>query len=425
LQVWIGLSIPFFMGLILIEYALSRRLRPASYSLSDTLTNLNCGVLDQLFALSYKAILFAVYVGVYRAAAIFELSKHSWATWILGFLLVDLGYYWWHRTSHEVNIVWAGHVVHHSSEKYNLSVALRQSLTAVMFSWIFYLPLAVIGIPPIVFAANKVINLLYQFWIHTELIGKLGPLEWVINTPSHHRVHHGVNPRYLDKNYAGTLIVWDRIFGSFEPESEPVIYGITKPINSWNPLWANFHFWAELIRQSFSKSRDFKTSLMAFLRLAIDGPQSINLIDNTSEYPSIHSSDYKPKETPRNPTLAILDFAPAGVGLFFLLAFFSKFNSFEILLAASSVIVAVAFTSFDLSDQGANRSINGVNHAWRLAYLGLNLGFFAVCHNDITQNFSTLLILISGLALLVSVYASRFNSKDEKVEVWTKPIAKH
>ncbi|MFI4946885.1 MAG: sterol desaturase family protein, partial [Burkholderiales bacterium] len=149
-----------------------------------------------------------------------------------------------HRLSHEVNAGWASHVVHHQSEEYNLTVALRQS--AIPVSWVFYLPLALVGFPPQMFLVVSAIDTLYQFWIHTRLVGRLGPLEWVLNTPSHHRVHHGRNPRYIDRNHGGTLIVWDRLFGTFAEEREEPVYGITTPLASFNPLWANLHYWVEM-----------------------------------------------------------------------------------------------------------------------------------------------------------------------------------
>ena len=163
------------------------------------------------------------------------------------FVLVDFLYYWTHRLSHRVNILWAGHVVHHSSEEYNLTVALRQSALHGLFTWVFYLPLALVGVPPRMFVTAYALNLIYQFWIHTREIGKLpAPVELVMNTPSHHRVHHGVNPKYQDRNYAGVFIVWDRLFGSFQPEEEEPVYGITKPLASWSPLWANVHVFADI-----------------------------------------------------------------------------------------------------------------------------------------------------------------------------------
>jgi hypothetical protein len=178
---------------------------------------------------------------------------------------VDLLYYWFHRLSHEINFLWAAHVVHHQSEEYNLTVALRQSALQPFFSNVFYWPLALLGVPPPVFLACVSFNTLYQFWIHTRLLGRLGPLEQLLMTPSHHRVHHGRNPRYIDRNHGGTFILWDKLFGTFEPETEEVVYGITKPLASWNPLWANLHDWLELGRAARATQR-WRDKLLVFLK---------------------------------------------------------------------------------------------------------------------------------------------------------------
>jgi hypothetical protein len=149
-----------------------------------------------------------------------------------------------------VNAFWAAHVVHHQSEEYNLAVALRQGALQSSFSWVFYLPLALLGFPPLMFLTVSSIDTLYQFWIHTRAIGRLGPLEWILNTPSNHRVHHGRNPKYIDRNHGGILIVWDRLFGTYQEEQEEPAYGITTPLKSWNPVWANLHYWVELAEKA-------------------------------------------------------------------------------------------------------------------------------------------------------------------------------
>ncbi len=195
-----------------------------------------------------KTFLFAGYLFLYERYRVLDVPSASVAAWVLCFLGVDFLYYWFHRLSHEVNAFWAAHVVHHQSEDYNLAVALRQGAFQGVFSWVFYLPLALVGVPPIMFLTLSSIDTLYQFWIHTRAIDRLGPLEWVLNTPSHHRVHHGRNPKYLDRNHAGALIVWDRLFGTFQAEEEEPVYGITKPLQSWNPLWANVHGFVDIAR---------------------------------------------------------------------------------------------------------------------------------------------------------------------------------
>jgi sterol desaturase/sphingolipid hydroxylase (fatty acid hydroxylase superfamily) len=193
------------------------------------------------------------------------LPEASPIVFVACFIGVDFLYYWFHRMSHEVNGFWAAHVVHHQSEQYNLSVALRQGAFQAWFSWMFYLPLALLGFPPLVFLAVSSFNTLYQFWIHTRLIGRLGPLEWVFNTPSHHRVHHARNPKYIDRNHGGTLIVWDRLFGTFKQEEEEPVYGITTPLRSWNPLWANVSHWVWIASMA-RRARGLGDELRCFVK---------------------------------------------------------------------------------------------------------------------------------------------------------------
>ncbi len=242
----IQLAIPVFFLLIGVEILAARLLERDVYRLSDSVNDLSCGILQQLAEVFFKTALFAGYAGLFASHRLFDVPPGAAWAWAACFLGVDFLYYWFHRWSHEVSAGWAAHVVHHQSEEYNLTVALRQGTFQPAFSWVFYLPLAVLGFPPPMFLAASSFNTLYQFWIHTRLIGRLGPLEWVLNTPSHHRVHHGRNPRYIDRNHGGTLIVWDRLFGTFGAEGDEPVYGITKTLASFNPLWANLHYWVEM-----------------------------------------------------------------------------------------------------------------------------------------------------------------------------------
>jgi sterol desaturase/sphingolipid hydroxylase (fatty acid hydroxylase superfamily) len=243
---YIVLAIPVFFLLIGLELVVERLARKDYYRLSDALNDLSCGTVQQLLEVFLKTALFSGYLFLFERWRLVTVSTGAVWAWVVCFLGVDFCYYWFHRMSHEVNAIWAAHVVHHQSEDYNLAVALRQGAFQSVFSWVFYLPLAVLGFPPVMFLTLSSVNTLYQFWIHTRAIGRLGPLEWVLNTPSHHRVHHGRNPKYIDRNHAGTLIVWDRLFGTFQEEDEEVVYGITKPLASLNPVWANLHYWVEL-----------------------------------------------------------------------------------------------------------------------------------------------------------------------------------
>lgn len=242
----IVLSIPIFFLLIGIELVVERLSHRKLYRLPDAIANMSCGITSQLSGLFMRVLGVGAYELIFAATALFEVkaSMPAWAYWLTLFLLTDLAYYWAHRLSHEVNLFWGGHVVHHQSEDYNLSVALRQSSFQVVWTFAFSLPIAVIGYNTADFVLVSALNTLYQFWIHTETINKLGWFEYVFNTPSHHRVHHGRNPKYIDKNHAGSLIIWDKMFGTFQAEEERPTYGITKPINSWNAVWANFSHYA-------------------------------------------------------------------------------------------------------------------------------------------------------------------------------------
>lgn len=241
----IVLSIPVFFILIGIELVVERLTHKKLYSLPDAIANLSCGITSQLSGLFLKILAVGIYEIIFSQFALFHLQR-TWIYWVALFLLVDLAYYWAHRMSHQINLFWGGHVVHHQSEEYNLSVALRQSSFQIVWTFAFNLPLALAGFHTLDFVLISALNTLYQFWIHTETIGKLGFLERFLNTPSHHRVHHGRNPKYIDKNHAGTLIIWDKIFGTFQAEEEKPTYGITKPLKSWNAVWANFSHYGNM-----------------------------------------------------------------------------------------------------------------------------------------------------------------------------------
>ena len=239
-------SIPLFFVLIGIELVAARLLERRVYHFHDSFADLSCGIVEQLLGVLVKGALFGAYLVLYAKARLLDLPENSFVVFAVCFVAVDFLYYWFHRKSHEIGAFWAAHSVHHQSEEYNLTVALRQGAFQGFFSWAFYLPLAILGFPPSVFITCSALNTLYQFWIHTRLIGKMGPIEWIFNTPSHHRVHHGRNPRYIDRNHAGVFIIWDRMFQTFVPETEEPVYGVVKPLGSLNPLWANVAGWRDL-----------------------------------------------------------------------------------------------------------------------------------------------------------------------------------
>ncbi len=241
-------AIPVFLATILIEAGFAWWRKAKVFDLADSLTSLHFGVMSQLAGAVTKFAAFGIYVLVFDHLRVTTWSMNSLVAWTAALILYDFCYYWLHRMGHEVGVLWAAHVVHHSSEYYNLTTALRQTSSGALLGWIFYLPMAVMGVPPLMFVTVGLIDLLYQYWVHTELVGRLGPLDRILVTPSNHRVHHGQNDYCIDRNYGGILILWDRLFGTFveEREGEPVVYGVRKPLASYNPIWGNLHFYSDL-----------------------------------------------------------------------------------------------------------------------------------------------------------------------------------
>ncbi|WP_068272104.1 sterol desaturase family protein [Aldersonia kunmingensis] len=249
-------AIPVFVICLIIEAASYRFLRDdernvpdgqRGYNMRDSATSIGMGLGNVVINIGWKLVVIAVYSAVYLVAPI-HLSPTNPLTWIALFFLDDFAYYWFHRLHHTVRVLWASHVVHHSSTYFNLSTALRQTWTP-MTSLPFWLPLALLGFSPWMILLQQSVSLLYQFFVHTERVGKLWrPIEFIWNTPSHHRVHHASNADYLDRNYAGILIIWDRMFGTFAPERERAVYGLTKNIDTFNPVRVAFGEYANILR---------------------------------------------------------------------------------------------------------------------------------------------------------------------------------
>ncbi|WP_025820876.1 sterol desaturase family protein [Shewanella marina] len=264
---------PIFFVCIALEWYIGNRkqqLPPsAQYHQKEVLCNMALASLHQVADITAGLFISKVYL-LFFGWKLFDIEM-NWATFILLMVAQDFCYYWFHRASHRVRWLWAAHVVHHSSENMNFSTAFRQSLMyPIAGMWLFWLPLVILGFDPnyVVFAV--LLNLGLQFFVHTQAIKSIGPLEYIFNSPAHHRVHHGKNPQYIDKNYAGVLIIWDKLFGSFEPEVETVQYGVTKPVNSFNPLTVTFAEWREMWREQ----RQSELTLRQRLKLIFAPPAS-------------------------------------------------------------------------------------------------------------------------------------------------------
>lgn len=260
----IAIAVPFFLALILAEFIYGIIRGRNTYRLNDTINSLSMGSLSSLSGLMIVGGSALIYEFVVNAFALTQLSADSTLVWIATFIFYDLAYYWKHRLGHEVALFWGSHVSHHQSEDYNLGTALRQ--TSIDFhGFLFLIPFFIAGVPGEVLVATVSLNLIYQFWVHTQHVPALGPIEWIMVTPSNHRVHHARNDQYVDKNYGGVFIIWDRIFGTYQDElaEEPAVYGLRKPLNSWNPLWANTHvYWRLLVDFVKIKGIKNKTQLL-------------------------------------------------------------------------------------------------------------------------------------------------------------------
>ena len=250
-------AVPFFLLLIILEIVWGLLKKRNTYRVNDSINSLSLGMLSTLTKMVFLNVGMLVFLHIESRQQWISLDILSPIHWAAGIILYDFCYYWFHRISHERTLFWGSHVVHHQSEDFNLSTALRQTSTGIFTTWVFYLPLFFLGMPIEMYVSIASLHLIYQFWIHTQFVPKLGLFEWFLITPSNHRVHHAQNPRYVDRNYGGLLCVWDRLFGTFseETDEEEIVYGITTPLNTWNPVWANVHIFAGMLRDAWHTQR--------------------------------------------------------------------------------------------------------------------------------------------------------------------------
>tara|TARA_Y200000002_G_scaffold5739_1_gene4938 strand:+ start:51 stop:1334 length:1284 start_codon:yes stop_codon:yes gene_type:complete len=350
----ITLAVPAFFILIFIELIYGLASGKSNYRLNDTFTSISLGLISRyipLLGLGIQGAAFA-YVAQYYNLKLF--SPSSLWVWVFAFFLYDFCYYWMHRLHHEVKVLWATHVVHHHGEEFNLSTALRQTSTGFLWKWIFYLPIFVVGIPPEVFVTVAGINLVYQFWVHTEHIPKLGWYEYVFVSPSNHRIHHAQNKHYVDANYGGVFILWDRIFGTFKEEREELkpIYGTAKPLRSWNPFKANLDIFREMLLDS-SRTRSLKDKIGVWFSRPNWRPEDVK-----NKYPIIKNDldNFKPYDPEVSSQVKIYGW----IQLLFLLVISAVITStvgaqsyletslFALILTASVTISLIAFENFNL-----------------------------------------------------------------------------
>ena len=242
---YFAFAIPFFLFFMGAEYLYSKRKGKSFFHFAESVANINVGIAERLMDIFTMVPFYYFFVWVHDHFALFDLKANA-VSWVLLFLLTDLVWYWYHRCAHEINILWAAHIVHHQSEDFNYTVSARITVFQAFIRCLFWGVLPFIGFPPEMITVFLLIHGIYPFFIHTQAIGKLGWIEKIFVTPSHHRVHHSSNENYLDKNYGDVLIIWDKMFGTFTEENEQPVYGLTKPLKSYSFLWQHFHYLLEL-----------------------------------------------------------------------------------------------------------------------------------------------------------------------------------
>jgi alkylglycerol monooxygenase len=404
-EIIIGWATPVFFVLIALELLVAKLRGRTVYHSSDAINSLALGVISQIVAVFSKLLTLGIYAWCVQHFALLTLSAGSVWVWVSALLIYDFCYYWLHRCGHEVNILWAAHVVHHQSEDYNLSTALRQTGSGVLLGWLFYLPMAILGYPLEVFVVVALIDLLYQFWVHTELVGRLGWFDRVFCSPSNHRAHHAVNDKYLDRNYGGILILWDRLFGTFieEDDNDPPVFGTRSPLRSWNPLWANAEvYWATL--KDAWHARRWRDKLLIWVK-----PPGWRPADVVARFPKpefdIRRERFVPTLSRGLTTYCLVQFA-------LLLAMGVHFLDLAKHLPALSLIGYAVFLVLSLTALGAlteGRRSGFVLELARLLVTAaiplLSGGWFGVPHLEVAM--SALFLAIAALSALVLGWLAR------------------
>jgi len=402
---YVTYAIPFFILLMGVEYLWGRFTRRQTYRLNDTLNSLSMGTLSRvvgLLKLGFAGVVFGYLTALFGVAPI---STDSIWVWVVAFIAYDFCYYWKHRFGHEWRILWASHVAHHQSEEFNLSTALRQTGTDYI-GFVFYIPLYLAGLPVEVVVTVGSLNLIYQFWVHTEHIRRLGVYEWLFVTPSNHRVHHAKNPEYIDRNYGGVFIIWDRMFGTFaaERDDRPCYYGTTHALRSWNPIWANLHVWAETVQLCW-RTRSWRDRFLLWFKPPSWIPDDL---------PREHYDWHQPRFDPEISNFArVYCFSQywliTGAGLAAVLARGTLVDSLAV-----TVFVVVAISFFV---QG--RMLEGRQDGQKMEWLRLTGLFILACFGPLVWTdwqalFSSLLLLYSAGSVIAMLLLQRLPLMNER-----------
>ena len=394
-------AIPFFMLLVGIEFVYGLIKKENNYRINDALASMSLGLISRFVPLLGLGFQYVVYTYVAEEFNLSLLNSTETWVWVTAFFMYDLCYYWMHRLHHEIKVFWATHVVHHHGEEFNLSTAMRQTSTGFLWKWIFFLPMFLVGIPPNVFVTVAGINLIYQFWVHTEHIGKLGVLEYIFITPSNHRIHHAQNDDYLDANYGGVFIIWDRIFGTYIDERDDLkpVYGTVKPLKTFNPLWANIEVFYQMILDSYH-TKKWKDKIRVWF-----SPPAWRPDDVKDRYP-VDKNDlnnfekYDPEITKTEKIFAFFKFTMIN-GLTILMLFNVDKFSYQEMAGVAILVSTLAISNALLLD--GKRYANNIEVVRACAVLVfVYLGFFT--------NFVYLILGHTIIALIVaSIFSLRFN----------------
>jgi len=340
LLLWV---VPAFYLLIIIEVLYGHYKKTQTYHLMDTIASLSSGTTNLLKDILGLTIIIISYPFLLSKLSLFDVENTLWV-YIIAFICIDFSSYWNHRLNHKINIFWNQHVIHHSSEEFNLACALRQSISNFLgYGALFLIPAAIFGIPHEVIGLLLPLHLFGQFWYHTRHIGKLGILEYIIVTPSQHRVHHAINPIYIDKNLGAIFCVWDRWFGTFQEEldDEPPVYGVLKPVSTWNPILINFtHVWGLIL--DFFRTKSFKEKFLLWFM-----PTGYRPKDVAEKYPinkidDVHNFDkYSPPTNKLVTSWVLFQWLSTNVLVFFFLSNFSKFNTNQSLIFGGIIFLSI------------------------------------------------------------------------------------
>ena len=349
----IAYAAPIFTFMIFCEFVYGYFKNRNNYRLNDTFTSISLGMMSRFPVYLQLGVQGVVYAFIWNQFNLGLLNSYTSLTWILAFVLYDLSYYWLHRCHHEIKFLWASHVVHHHGEEFNLSTALRQTGTDFIFKWVFYTPMLFLGVPPEIFVTVAALNLIYQFWVHTEHIDRLGFLDYIFVTPSNHRIHHAQNKEYIDANYGGVFIIWDIIFGTFKDERKELkpIYGTSKPLKSWNPFWANFEVWTEIFKDTW-RTKSWKDKFKVWISRPKWRPKDVS-----EKYP-IQKNDLREfkKYDPKVTLFAkIFGFGQLVFGSFYSQSFFfnvSSMGTTEIFLIGVNITMILVFASLLFEGKG-------------------------------------------------------------------------